>query len=104
VLARDLRDGQHRNTTGNPKRFTTAYFHGPEELAAEITEAGFELVDLAPVEGPCWLAGGSQIRFVEFWSDSQRRDRLLELARTVELDPMALAVSPHLLATCRRTA
>ena len=37
VLERDLRDGQHRNTTGDPKRFTTAYFHRPEEFADEIS-------------------------------------------------------------------
>jgi hypothetical protein len=43
VLARDLQDGQHRNTTGDPKRFTTAYFHRPEELVAEMQGAGLDL-------------------------------------------------------------
>jgi len=101
VLARDLQDGQHRNTTGDPKRFTTAYFHRPEELVAEMRAAGFDVVELVPVEGPCWLTMGSQAGFTECWSNPDRRNRLLELARTVEHDPMALALSPHLLVVGR---
>ena len=27
IVERDLRDGQHRNPTGRPEWFTTAYFH-----------------------------------------------------------------------------
>ena len=34
VAAADRRDGEHRNPTGNPAYFTTAYFHRPEELAS----------------------------------------------------------------------
>jgi ubiquinone/menaquinone biosynthesis C-methylase UbiE len=101
VLARDLRDGQHRNTTGDPRRFTTAYFHRPEELHAEISDTGFDVVDLLPVEGPCWLAAGSADGFAKCWSNPSRRDELLHLARTVEHDPMSLAVTQHLLAIGR---
>jgi SAM-dependent methyltransferase len=101
VLARDLQDGQHRNTTGDPKRFTTAYFHRPEELAAEMRTAGLDVIELVPVEGPCWLAQGSEAGFSQCWSDPDRRKRLLELARTVEHDPMALALSQHILAISR---
>jgi len=98
VLARDLQDGQHRNTTGNPARFTTAYFHRPEELPAELGLAGFQVVEVLPVEGPCWLAMGSQAGFAACWMDEERRNRLLALARDVERDPMALVLSPHLVA------
>ncbi len=101
VLTRDLEDGQHRNTTGDPRRFTTAYFHRPEELAAEIRSASVDIIDLLPVEGPCWLAAGSRTGFSACWSNPERRNKLLELARNVERDPMALAVSPHLLAIGR---
>ena len=101
VLARALEDGQHRNTTGDPKRFTTAYFHRPEELIAEMRAAGFDVIELVPVEGPCWLAKGSESGFTECWLDTDRRNRLLELARAVEHDPMALALSPHVLAVGR---
>jgi ubiquinone/menaquinone biosynthesis C-methylase UbiE len=94
VLARDLVDGQHRNTTGDPRRFTTAYFHRPEELAEEAREAGLQEVECLAIEGPCWLA----MDFDACWDDPRRRASLLELARSVERDPMALAASPHLLA------
>ena len=98
VLDRDLKDGHHRNTTGDPKRFTTAYFHRPEELIAEIGSAGLDLIELVAVEGPCWMATGSQAKFIECWSDEARRTRLVDLARNVEHDPMALSVSPHVMA------
>jgi SAM-dependent methyltransferase len=98
VLARDLVDGQHRNTTGDPRRFTTAYFHRPEELTAELVEAGFDRVECVAVEGPCWLAKD----FAACWSDPRRREALLGLARSVERDPMALAASPHLIGVGRR--
>jgi ubiquinone/menaquinone biosynthesis C-methylase UbiE len=103
ILQRDLSDGQHQNTTGDPRRFTTAYFHRPENLVAEVLKAGFDLVECLPVEGPCWLASGSERGFMECWSDPERRESLLELARAVERDPMALAVSPHILAVVRKT-
>ena len=31
IVERDVRDGQHRNPTGRPEWFTTAFFHLPEE-------------------------------------------------------------------------
>src|SRR5437899_872411 len=41
IVAADLASGQHRNPTSHPAYFTTAYFHRPEDLAAEVREAGF---------------------------------------------------------------
>ena len=102
VLARDLQDGQHRNTTGDPRRFTTAYFHRPEELEAEMGEAGFALVEMLPVEGPCWLAHGSRDGFERCWAEPSRRRSLLELARAVERDPLALSLTPHIMAVGRK--
>lgn len=97
VLARDLEDGQHRNSTGDPRRFTTAYFHRPEDLAEEVSVAGFSGVRLLAIEGPCWLAGGSRKGFESYWADASRREALMALARSVESDPMALATSPHVM-------
>ena len=97
ILERDLRDGQHRNTTDEPNYFTSAFFHRPEELELEIKQAGFSVERIVPVEGPVWLARDFEAR----WSDPARRDQLLHLARTVEREPGMLAVSPHLLAIAR---
>src|SRR2546430_7962313 len=42
VVERDLVDGQHRSPPGAGEApiFTTSYFHRPEELGAEVVEAG----------------------------------------------------------------
>lgn len=58
VLVRDLESGQHRNTTGDPRRFTTAFFHRPEDQTRELLAAGFRLIEQVPVEGSAWLACG----------------------------------------------
>jgi hypothetical protein len=55
IVARDLSDGQHRNTTERLDYFTTAYFHRPEELGAELAEAGLTVLGVYGIEGPAWL-------------------------------------------------
>jgi ubiquinone/menaquinone biosynthesis C-methylase UbiE len=98
ILERDLDEGQHRNTTSNPIFFTTAFFHRPNELAAEIAEAGFQLVELLPIEGPGWFARD----FDRLWKDHAQRERLLECIRKVEHEPALLGASAHLMAIARK--
>lgn len=52
IVQRDLAEGVHENVTGNLEYFTTAQFHRPEELEAEITAAGFSIVSVVGLEGP----------------------------------------------------
>lgn len=98
IVAQDLRDGQHRNPSleRHPGWFTTAFFHHPDELAAEVTEAGFALEALLGIEGP----GG----YVGDWGDPRQREAILEAARAVEREPSLLGVSAHLLAVGRKVA
>jgi SAM-dependent methyltransferase len=98
IVERDLADGQHRNETGISAFFTTAFFHEPGELAAEVREAGLDLAGLFAVEGP----GALLPDFRERWDDPASRERLLDLVRRVEREPALLGVSPHLLAVGRR--
>lgn len=100
MVERDLRDGQHRNLTTNPAYFTTAFFHHPEELAAEIREAGLRHEKTLAVEGPGWLLQN----FAEHWEDAGRRERLLQAVRSLEEEPSVLGVSAHLLAVARKTS
>ena len=51
MVAQDLATGVHENPTGDPRWFTTAYFHRPEELPAEAMEAGLEVRETVGVEG-----------------------------------------------------
>lgn len=98
ILDRDLADGQHRNPTNNLTYFTNAFFHRPDELAAEVSEAGFARVELAAVEGPGWLARD----FVHLWNDPHQRERLLAALRKVEYEPALLGASSHILAIGRK--
>ena len=95
IVARDLRDGQHRNPDQRPGWFTTAYFHHPDDLAAEVAAAGFTLDALLGIEGPGWLVGGA-------WDDPRRRQTVVDAARAVEREPSLLGASSHLLAVGRK--
>jgi SAM-dependent methyltransferase len=76
------------------------YTHRPEELAAEVREAGLELQDLVGVEGVAFALGDLDARL----ADPRARSVVLDAARALERVPELLGVSPHLLATARRTA
>jgi SAM-dependent methyltransferase len=93
VVERDLADGQHRSPSdsGDLPIFTTAYFHRPEELGAEVEEGGFALGGVFGVEGPGWL-------LVDRWADPDARGDILRVARLVEREPSVIGTSPHLLA------
>jgi ubiquinone/menaquinone biosynthesis C-methylase UbiE len=98
IVEGDLRDGRHRNETGVLAYFTEAFFHEPEELRAELTEAGFHEVRIVAVEGPAFALPD----FEERWRVEAARDTLLRFVRSVEEAPALLGASPHLLA-CART-
>jgi ubiquinone/menaquinone biosynthesis C-methylase UbiE len=78
--------------------FPDSWFHLPEELRAELSEAGLDVRTLVGVEGPAWLSPD----FVELWADPAARGRILETARRFGEDPHAAVLSPHLLAVARR--
>lgn len=94
IVRRDLEEGQHRNTTGNLNYFTTAYFHRPEELQAEVDAAGLACEAVLGIEGPAWLLAD----FDERWADDRKREDLLRVARLLERETSVLGVSAHLLA------
>ena len=98
IVERDLATGQHRNETGNPRYFTTAFFHDPAGLAEEIEVAGFGLVAVVAVEGPAASMPDFDRRFADFAS----RERLLAFLRKVESEPALLGASPHILGIARR--
>lgn len=99
IAAGDLRDGRHRNPTGNPVYFTTAYFHHPDELALECAAAGLEHEATLAVEGPGWLLPDLEARL----EDVQRRSVLLAALAALEGEQTLLGMSAHLLAVARRS-
>jgi len=98
LLARDLEDGQHRNPTDNLLYFTDAFFHRPGELSREFLSAGFQIVEVAAIEGPGWLARD----FDRLWNDPVQRERLLAVVRKVEREPSVLGASSHIMAIGRK--
>jgi ubiquinone/menaquinone biosynthesis C-methylase UbiE len=97
LVERDLRTAVHRNPEARPGWFTTAFFHRPEQLAAEVEAAGFALEALVAVEGVGYYATDAEARL----DDPERRERLLRAIRRVEAEPALLGASPHLLAVGR---
>jgi len=98
IAAGDLQTGQHRNPTGELAYFTTAYFHRPEELAAECAAAGLVHETTLAVEGPTWLLAD-----LDTWlADDRRRRLLLEALASIEAEPALLGASAHFLVIARR--
>ena len=99
VAAADRVDGRHRNPTGDPAYFATAYFHHPDELARECEAAGLTYTLTVAVEGPGWF-----LPDLDVWlADERRRTVLLDALSALEVEPTLLGMSAHLLAIARRT-
>ncbi len=98
ILERDLEDGQHRNPTTKSIYFTDAYLHKPGELSREFLAAGFQVLEIAAIEGPGWLARD----FDRLWNDAVQRERLLTTIRKVEREPSILGASSHIMAIGRK--
>lgn len=99
LAAGDRRDGNHRNPSGDPAYFTTAYFHRPEDLMRECVAAGLAHEMTVGVEGAGWLLPDLDARL----ANQDSRNVLLAGLAALEQEPALLGVSAHLLAVARRT-
>jgi len=99
IYEQDMRFGQHRNPTGDPKFFTTAFFHYPQELIDEVEEAGFRFETLLAVEGPARLLKD----FEEQWSIPAIQERIVRITRQVESESTLWGVSPHIMAIGKKS-
>ncbi len=97
AFAKSIKDtlvsGQHRNPTGKPGYFTTAYFHKPEEVPAEVEDAGFTWKASLAVEGVAWMDND----FASKWDDPKLREFILELLQMTETEATLIGASPHLI-------
>lgn len=96
VVEADLAHGEHRPGRRTVELFTTAYFHRPDELRAEVEEAGFVVDALFGVEGPGWSRPDVPV-------DEQTFETLLRMARAVEQEPAIVGASAHLLVVAHRS-
>lgn len=98
IVERDVREGQHRNPTDRLDYFTTAYFHQPRELRAELEAAGLTVEGLYGIEGPGWFLPD----LVDRWTDPEQRAAVLQIARLLETEPSVIGCSAHLLVVGRK--
>ncbi len=98
--ARFLADGQYRNPGSDPANFTTSYFHRPEELANEITDAGLEQRQLVAASGIVKLLPGlSQLLDVP-----EGRGYVLSVLRLLEAEPSLTGMSQNFVAIAQAPA
>jgi SAM-dependent methyltransferase len=72
-----------------------AYFHRPDELRQELTDAGLDDIGLVAVEGFAWLLGDLEARMA-------MPEPLLRAVRLTETEPSMLGCSAHLIGTATR--
>jgi ubiquinone/menaquinone biosynthesis C-methylase UbiE len=89
----EVAHGQRVAPEARISAFPEAYFHLPDELAAEASEAGLVVLDVYGIEGPAWLLADIEARMAE----PVMRERIMWLARISERDPHLRAASAHLL-------
>jgi ubiquinone/menaquinone biosynthesis C-methylase UbiE len=92
MTVEEVGTGQRRDAPDWLGTFIRAYFHHPDELAAEVTEAGLAHERTLGVLGPAWLVPDLDA----CWADGRKRRRLMEVARLLEgegvLGPRLMAV------------
>ena len=98
IYWQDLATGQHRNPTDAQGYFTTAFFHHPDELEAEVMEAGFKILGLLAVEGPAELLKG----YENNWRRPEVKETILRIVRKVEAEKSLMGVSSHIMAVGRK--
>lgn len=96
--ARFLADGQYRNPTGEVSAFTTSYFHRPEDLAAEVTDAGLRLDEIVGANGIVKLLLPD---LSERLDDHARRAEVTGLLSLLETERSILGCSQNLVAIAR---
>jgi SAM-dependent methyltransferase len=77
-----------------------AFTHRPDELRAEVQEAGLEVADLVCVEGAAVMLAD----LTERAADPEAWRIVLDSARALERVPELMGAGPHLLVTARRPA
>jgi hypothetical protein len=97
VTHRCVTTGQHR-PPADGDWVTTAYFHLPEELEAEVVDAGFRVREHVGVEGPGWLLPD----LAERWTDADLREQVMGAAARVERAPSLRGRSAHVMVVGER--
>ena len=99
LVERALADGVHAGTGTEGHWFTSAYFHHPDEPAAEVRDAGLVLARRVAVEGPVWMSAAQVAAMLD---RPESTTLLLDMLRAVEEEPSLFGASSHLLTVAHR--
>jgi hypothetical protein len=69
------------------------FFHHPDELKAEVSSAGFEIMGLFAVEGIIYMMKD----FEKNWKTEVNREFLLDVISKIEREPSLIGASPHVI-------
>jgi hypothetical protein len=97
-MARFLADGQYRNPTGDVDGFTTSFHHRPEDLAAEVADAGLRLDRIVGANGIVKLLLPDLSQRLD---DDPQREAVTGLLGLLEAEPSLLGLSQNLVAIAR---
>jgi ubiquinone/menaquinone biosynthesis C-methylase UbiE len=95
MATQEIETGQHRRPPSWPHVLTTAYFHRPEQLRAEIEAASMTCQEILAVQGPAWMVPD----FEASWHDAAKRAVIMQIARLTEQEPV---ISPHMIAVAKK--
>jgi ubiquinone/menaquinone biosynthesis C-methylase UbiE len=93
IIHDDLQTGQHQNPTNTPGYFMDTFFHHPNELKAEVAEAGFAISGLFAVEGISYMMKDFELN----WNVESSREFLLKIIAKIETEPCLIGASPHMM-------
>ena len=93
IVKQDLKDGQHRNPTDKPY-FTTAFFHHPDEIMAEVENAGLKFDRILAIES----IAGVLSNFEERREDPDQHQLIMEVVSWVEEEPSMMGTTAHFMA------
>jgi ubiquinone/menaquinone biosynthesis C-methylase UbiE len=94
----ELKTGLHNPPAAWPGILPEAFFHKPNELLAEVTEAGFTGIELFAVEGMIWL----DAKYFESRSDPGKKEKMMSLLKGTEQSMELLCFSPHIMICGRK--
>ncbi len=94
----ELTSGKHHAPKGMPGMLAGGFYHSHERLREELQSAEFSVEKILPVEGAVWL----DKNYFETMGTPARKKEMLDFLRTTEGNESLLAMSPHLLAVCKK--
>jgi ubiquinone/menaquinone biosynthesis C-methylase UbiE len=97
MIRTEVQTGHRENPPDWLGTFPNAFFHHPDELKAELDEAGLVHETTLGILGPSWMVPDLDAS----WENEAQREAILEIARLTEGEPV---LGPRLMAVARKAA